>query len=171
MIKAKDISLNNLVIFLVLSLAISALMFIPKLQVASTKNLPVFMGEEVVVQKAGKVSTAVITEKAVKATALPVLPPKIATPLPLVPPSITYKVFPAYPAAALEQGKEGIVILSVFVGLSGQPGKIVTKTSSGIAELDSSASTAVAQWKFSPAAQGGQAIASWFEVPVRFVIK
>jgi protein TonB len=175
MIKAKDISLNNLVIFLVLSLAISVLMFIPKLQVASTKNLPVFMGEEVVVQKAGKVSTAAITEKAitekaVKATAMPVLPPKIATPLPLIPPSITYKVFPAYPAAALEQGKEGIVILSVFVGLGGQPGKIETKTSSGIAELDNSASAAVAQWKFSPASQGGQAIASWFEVPVRFVI-
>jgi len=128
------------------------------------------MGEEVVVQKAGKVSTAAITEKVVKATAMPVLPTKIATPLPLIPPSITYKVFPAYPAAALEQGKEGIVILSIFVGLGGQPGKIETKTSSGIAELDNSASAAVAQWKFSPAAQGGQAIASWFEVPVRFVI-
>ena len=179
MIKAKDISLNNLVVFLVLSLAISALMFIPKLQVSSTQNLPVFMGEEVVVHKAHKANMAYMAEKAytagkaetaAKVMAMPAPQPKVINPMPLIPPSITYKVFPAYPAAVLEQGKEGIVILSVFVGLGGQPGKIETKTSSGIAELDNSASAAVAQWKFSPASQAGQAIASWFEVPVRFVI-
>jgi len=179
MIKAKEVSLNNLVIFLVLSLTISALMFISKPQVASTKSLPVFMGEEVVVHKAGmadkanmanKAYTADKAEMAVKATVMPAPLPKVITPMPLIPPTISSKVLPLYPQTALEKGMEGIVILSVYVGLNGQPGKIETKTSSGITELDNSASAAVEQWKFSPATQGGQALASWFEVPVRFVI-
>lgn len=177
MIKAKEVSLNNLVIFLVLSLAISALVFMPKPHIVRTKSLPVFMGEEVVVHKAGmaymaeKAYTVGKAETAVKATVLPAPLPKAINPLPLIPPTILSKVLPIYPQTALEKGIEGIVILSVYVGLNGQPQKIETKTSSGISELDNSASTAVAQWKFSPAAQGGQAIASWFEVPVRFIIK
>ena len=177
MIKAKEISLNNLVMFLVLSLAISAVMFIAKPQVSSTKSLPVFMGEEVVVHKAGmayradKAYTAGRAETAVKATALPAPLPKVITPMPLIPLTILSKVLPLYPQTALEKGMEGIVILSVYVGLNGQPEKIETKTTSGITELDNSASAAVEQWKFSPASQAGQAVASWFEVPVRFVLK
>jgi len=177
MIKAKEVSLNNLVIFLVLSLTISAVMFIAKPQVAKTKSLPVFMGEEVVVHKANmayradKAYMAGRAETAVKATVLPAPLPKVISPLPIFPPSIISKVLPLYPQTALEKGVEGVVLLSVYVGLNGQPEKIDTKTSSGMTELDNAANTAVSQWKFSAASQGGQAIASWFEVPVRFVIK
>jgi len=135
------------------------------------------MGEEVVVHKtvlahmAVKAYTVGKAETAAKATVLPAPLPKAINPLPLIPPTILSKVMPIYPQTALEKGMEGIVILSVYVGLNGQPQKIETKISSGISELNDSASTAVAQWKFSPAAQSGQAIASWFEVPVRFVLK
>jgi protein TonB len=174
MIKAKEISLNNLVLFLVVSLAISAVMFIAKPQVSKTKSLPVFMGEEVVVYKAGmadKANMAGKAETAVKATVLPAPLPKVITPMPLIPPTILSKVLPLYPQTALEKGVEGLVVLSVYVGLNGQAEKIDTKTSSGITELDNAAGAAVSQWKFSAASQGGQAMASWFEVPVRFVIK
>lgn len=180
MIKAKEVSLKNIAVLLAFSLVVSAGYFVSKSHMASSKNVPIFMGEEIIVKKAEKAKTAVMAEKAitavkaetiVKAQAAPLPAPKVAVPLPIVPPSITFKVLPVYPASALEKGREGIALLSVYVGLSGQPEKIEVKTSSGIAELDDSALKAVSQWKFSPAAQGGQALASWFEIPVRFELK
>jgi protein TonB len=116
-----------------------------------------------------KVERAVKAEKAIWAAKAPM--PQAAQPLPIVPPAITFKVLPSYPSAVLEKGRKGMVLLSVYVGLSGQPEKVEVKSSSGVAELDKSATEAVSQWKFSPAIQGGSALASWFEVPVRFEIK
>jgi len=168
MIKAKEISLKNIVLFLIFALALSAGYFIAKPQVAATKSVPVFMGEEIVVQKADKAAVAI---KIAKAATLPVPQPKVMTPLPIIPPSITYKVLPAYPSSALEKGLEGAILLSVYVDLSGQSEKIEMKLSSGISELDDSARLAVSQWKFSPATQSGAPLASWFEIPVRFTIK
>jgi len=165
MIKAKEILLMNISVFLLFSMAVSAGYFISRTQVAPARSVPMFMGDEVVVQKA---ATAANTEKA---NALPAPQPKLIAPLPIVPPAVTYKILPEYPVSALEKGLSGTVVLSVFVGLNGQPEKIDTRVSSGIEELDRSAVQAVAQWKFAPAAQGGQAIASWLEIPVRFEVK
>ena len=178
MIKAKEVSVKNVVVFLAFSLAVSAGYFIARPHVVTSKSIPVFIGEEVVVHKSAtsvKAVTAVrvasVKASATRAETAPMPTPKIAAPLPIVPPSITFKVLPAYPVTALENRSEGTVLLSVYVGLTGQPERIETKTSSGIQELDDSATNAVSQWKFSPAAQGGAALASWFEIPVRFEIK
>ncbi len=143
-------------------------------------SMPIFMGEEVVIHKAvkgeaaAKVNKAVKAEsavKAVKAEAVPAPQPKVVAPLPIFPPRISFRVLPEYPVSALEQELEGMVILSAYVGLAGEPEMVKVKSSSGFAELDESAQTAVSQWKFAPATQGGQAIASWFEVPIRFVLR
>ncbi|MBU0671905.1 MAG: energy transducer TonB [Candidatus Margulisbacteria bacterium] len=145
------------------------------------KSAPIFMGEELTVKrgvegirgqqraievkKAVRVEKAVRAERAVKAESIPMVQPKV---LPIIPPMISYRVLPEYPMSALEKGLTGTTILSIYVGMAGSPDKVEVKASSGVAELDQSAITAVSQWKFSPAAQGGQALASWFEVPVRF---
>ena len=156
-----------MVILLMFSLAISAAYFVSKTKLNTARSVPVFAGEEVVVNRASMAHRGI---KVIEAVRVP-MPPLVAQPLPIVPPAITFKVLPSYPSTVLEKGREGMVLLSVFVGLSGQPEKVEVKSSSGIAELDKSATEAVSQWKFSPAIQGGSALASWFEVPVRFEIK
>ncbi len=178
MIKAKEASLTNIVMFLVLSVAMSAGLYFSKSHSVDSRSLPVFMGEEVLVQKAARnIPAAKIlsasnakTKAAEKAAVAPAPLNSDPTPLPIIPPSISFKVLPVYPSSALEKNLTGTVLLSVYVGLNGQPEKIETKTSSGVAELDRSAITAVGQWKFSPAMQGSTPLASWFEVPVRFRI-
>jgi protein TonB len=171
MIKAKEVSIKNIVVFLAFSFVVSAGYFIARPRLTTAVNTPVFIGEEVVVQRGVKAVTAVRTGSAVKVVTAPVVPPKVAAPLPIIPPAVTFKVLPEYPASALEKSLEGMVVLSVYVGLNGQPEKIETKVSSGIAGMDGSAAKAVSQWRFNPASQGGTAIASWFEIPVRFVIR
>ena len=179
MFKSKEVSLKSLSIYLTLSLVAAAgvVMFRPHQVVG--QSAPVFMGEEVTVHKTGALTPAVSLAKplavsrAKDAAVLRVVPapqPKVV-PLPIVPPGIASCILPVYPAKALADGTEGLVFLSVYVGLTGQPEKIETKTSSGYPELDASAAQAVSQWKFFSATQGGQALASWFEIPVRFVIR
>ncbi len=181
MIKAKEVSVKNIVVFMVFALAVTAGYYLTRPRVTTPKSVPVFMGEEIVVNRAIKADKAFMIEKAVRveralkverAINVQTAPmPKFVAPLPIVPPSITFKVLPAYPSTALEKNLQGMVLLSVYVGLSGQPERIETRTSSGIAELDDSAARAVSQWKFAPATQGGAALSSWFEVPVRFELK
>lgn len=168
MIRAKEVSAKNIVIFLMLSLAATAGFYLTRPRVTAAKSAPVFFGEEVIVQRA---ATAAVAKTAATVVASPVVPPKVAASLPIVPPSITFKVLPVYPAAALEKGREGAVLLSVYVGPAGVPEKVEMRTSSGISELDDAAAKAVSQWRFSPATQGGTALASWLEIPVRFQIK
>jgi protein TonB len=169
MIKAKEVSVRNIAVLLVFSLAVTAGYYLTRSHVTAARSIPIFIGEEVVVQKAITAVTAKTAVKAVTAQMAPV--PAQAAPLPIVPPSITFKVLPTYPTGVLEKGIEGTVLLSVYVGLGGQPEKVETRASSGVLELDESAAKAVSQWRFSPATQGGGALASWFEVPVRFELK
>lgn len=179
MFKAKEVSLQNIAVYLTLSLVAAAgvVMFRPHQVVG--QSAPVFMGEEVTVHRTGALTPAVSLAKplvvspakdAAVVKAVPAPQPQ-AVPLPIIPPSIASSVLPVYPAKALADVREGLVLLSVYVGLTGQPEKIETKTSSGYPELDASAAQAVSQWKFFSATQGGQALASWFEIPVRFVIR
>ena len=162
--KTKTISLIAVGIILTAAIAVSYLISRPGLFV-SQREMPIFMGEEIVVHK------TVSAVKAAKAVSTPMPQPKVVTPLLIFPPRISYRVLPNYPASALEQGLGGTAVLSIYVGLRGDPEKIEVKSSSGVAELDQSAATAVSQWKFVPATQGGKAMASWFELPVRFEVK
>lgn len=133
------------------------------------KSLPVFMGEELVVTKT--VVKPMVKAKAQAKAQVTLAPqPKIVTPLPIVPPSVSYSVLPKYPISALEKDLEGVTILSVYIGMTGKPERVDVKQSAGLAEFDKSAKSAVSQWIFSPASQGGSAIASWFEIPVSFKI-
>jgi len=140
------------------------------------RELPVFIGQEIAVQKAGTAMRArEVTKakvmKATKAVTQPAPEPKIAQALPIMPPRVTFQVLPQYPEGALEAGLQGTTLLSVQVALDGTVRDLQVKTTSGAAELDKAAIASVAQWKFSPATQGGQAIASRFEIPVRFVLQ
>lgn len=178
MIQAKAVSVRNVAIYLVLSVMVAAGYFVARPHQVVSSTAPVFMGEEITVQPTAKAAPVVAAKPAARSVVLEPTVVKVVPvpqsnilPLPIVPPSIAASVLPVYPAQALGNGTEGLVLLSVYVGLTGQPERIETKTSSGYPELDESAAKAVSQWKFLPATQGGAAIASRFEVPVRFVIK
>jgi protein TonB len=150
---------NLIVSFLVLAAAFS--LYISTRPKAAI-SVPTFVYEEVVVHQ---------TAAPVKAAALPAPIKPASLPLPVIPPQIISQVLPEYPAEALKAGTEGLVMVQAYIGMSGAAEKIEVKTSSGNTELDRSAVQAVTQWRFTPASQSGAALASWFEVPVRFTIK
>ncbi|MDH5821499.1 energy transducer TonB [Luteimonas sp. RD2P54] len=97
-----------------------------------------------------------------------------ADPAPAPAPAITRpadpleRVEPEYPAAALRAQEEGTVLLRVQVDAGGNPGAIEIARSSRSRELDRAARTAVGQWRFSPAMENGQPVASTVEVPIDF---
>jgi TonB family protein len=172
---------------IILLVAIIMGYFIAKTAIFENKrDLPVFIGEGIFVRDGAEVvkgkqavKTTMKIRRAVQAKQTadisksvdqPLPQPKVATPLPILPPKISYKVLPQYPASALQKGLQGTTILSIYIGASGKPENIEVRSSSGISELDKSAVYAVSQWEFNPATQGGRAISSSFEVPVRFVI-
>ena len=172
---------------IILLVAIITGYFIAKTAIFEKKSeLPVFIGEGIFVQQGAEVLKGVQPVKKVikvkkavqakpaldasKSVAQPLPQPKAAAPLPIVPPKISYGILPQYPASALQEGLEGTAILSIYIGSSGKAENIEVRSSSGASELDKAAVSAVSQWEFNPATQGGTAISSWFEVPVRFVI-
>ncbi len=173
--KAKNIQMIAVGTILAAAVMVSYLMSRPVLFARESK-IPVFMGEEITVQRAitaVKAGRAVRVERdvmAAKAVTAPVPAPEVAVPLPILPPRVSYRVLPEYPVSALEQGLQGTAVLSIYVGLSGAAEKVEVKSSSGVVELDASAVSAVSEWKFNPAVQGGAPLASWFEVPIKFVL-
>lgn len=169
MFKANTISLNLMLASAVIVLAAS-LMLTARLNAPARNTVPVFIDDTTIVTKAAPVAK-IIDINAVKAAETAVPKPAAPAPLPIVPPKVLFRVMPVYPAQALEKGAEGTVMLSVFIGSSGAPEKIVTKLSSGSQYLDASALNAVSQWKFSPAARGIEVLGCWFEVPVSFRIR
>lgn len=78
---------------------------------------------------------------------------------------------PAYPAAALRRGQEGMVWLRVLVGANGRPLQVEVDASSGHSLLDNAARQQVLQhWRFQPANRGGEPVQAWARVPVNFSI-
>lgn len=163
--KTAKLSLMALGIILIAAVLVSYLLVKPAFFIGH-REAPVFIGNEVIVNNVAPVKAS--AAELIKV--VPVPAPRVAAPLPIVPPSIAYSVLPLYPAQALEKGLEGAVLLSVYVGLNGATERVEVKSSSGAVEFDQSALAAVSQWKFNPASQGGAALASWFEIPVRFAL-
>ncbi|MFH1825775.1 MAG: energy transducer TonB [bacterium] len=157
--KTYNLNLVSLSFILVAALMVGLVISRP-LSVGRSQVMPVFMGEEISAVKAKTI-----------AIAQPVPQPKVLAPMPIVPPSVSYSVLPEYPVSALRQGIEGVTVLSLYVGLNGAAEKVAVKSSSGTEALDQSAVAAVSQWQFAPASQAGAALASWFEIPVRFEVK
>jgi protein TonB len=77
-------------------------------------------------------------------------------------------VRPAYPAEWAQAGKEGSVVLSVHIDNRGRPVEVAIARSSGTAELDKSALTAVHNWTFTPPLRNSRPVSVWAEVELRF---
>lgn len=78
------------------------------------------------------------------------------------------RVEPDYPPVALRAREEGTVLLRVQVDALGNPTEVEVARSSRSRELDRAARDAVRKWKFSPALENGQSVASVVEVPIDF---
>jgi periplasmic protein TonB len=108
---------------------------------------------------AGGQMVAGVTSRPV-ATA-PVIPPR------LVAGSETNQA-PTYPESARRRGEEGAVMVRVSVSADGMPLEVSVLRTSGHSSLDLAALSAVRQWHFVPATQGGRPVPAIAEVPVRF---
>jgi protein TonB len=75
---------------------------------------------------------------------------------------------PFYPRIARLRGWQGVVVVHVAIDESGRAWQVTIRDSSGHPVLDDVALDTVRQWRFSPARQGGRAVASAIEVPIRF---
>jgi protein TonB len=154
--KTKEIFVSNVAMLLVAGLILTAGYLVVKPRSVSLTSELSYVESSVAVQP------VIQGTKVIKSVGV--------IPLPILPPVLMYKVLPQYPVSALTKGIEGVTLLSVYVGLSGQPEQVQVKSSSGDQALDAAAQQAVAQWRFSPATQGGAALSSWYDVPVRFLI-
>lgn len=78
---------------------------------------------------------------------------------------------PLYPSLSKKYGEQGIVLLDVYVNISGGVDQIRVNKSSGFARLDNAALTTVKKWRFVPAKKGGQLENSWVQVPINFKLE
>ena len=56
----------------------------------------------------------------------------------------------------------------VLVGTDGNPVSVTVRVTSGHEDFDNAAVQAVKKWRFSPARRGGEPVASFHDVRVRF---
>jgi TonB family protein len=124
----------------------------------------VFSSTETVVKSVPQTKSAVIE------VAAPLPVPQTAV-LPIIPPKVVSSILPQYPASVLEEGIEGVTILQVYVEPSGRASDISVAQTSGNTLLDQAAREAVKTWVFQAASQGGGAIASCLQVPIRFNLR
>ncbi len=78
---------------------------------------------------------------------------------------------PAYPALSRRMGEQGNILLSVYVGENGQAQTVQLKKSSGFDRLDNAALETVKRWRFAAAKHQEQLIASWVQVPIKFILE
>ena len=78
---------------------------------------------------------------------------------------------PLYPVSARKRGIQGKVLLQLSITAEGKVAAVHVMQSSGFRMLDLSAVNSVKRWRFMPALQDGQAVASVLQVPIRFVLK
>jgi protein TonB len=72
--------------------------------------------------------------------------------------------------ALRDLGVSGVVWLRVWVDKTGRPQEIELSKGSGYRLFDEAALRAVQQWRFIPAKNEQQSLASWVEFAVRFEI-
>lgn len=85
------------------------------------------------------------------------------------PPQVISRVPAVSPPRARAARVGGAVLVKVLVGTDGLVH--ATRIVRSIPELDSAAVACVKQWKFKPAMSSGVAVASWTDVPIRFLIQ
>jgi len=94
----------------------------------------------------------------------------VAKPLQTARPDYAHSPKPAYPLALRDLGVSGVVWLRVWVDKAGRPQEIELAKGSGYRLFDQAALRAVQHWRFIPAKNEQQNIASWVEFAVRFEI-
>lgn len=87
----------------------------------------------------------------------------------LKPPKLLKEVAPVYPAAAREEGIQGVVILGVKTTLEGKVQEVIVLRS--VPLLDQAAIDAVRQWVYEPVVVDGKAVPAVFTQTVRFQLK
>ena len=85
-------------------------------------------------------------------------------------PDYAHSPKPAYPLALRDLGVTGVVWLRVWVDNTGRPREIELARGSGYRLFDEAALRAVQHWRFVPAKNEQQSLASWVEFAVRFEI-
>ena len=75
---------------------------------------------------------------------------------------------PDYPPLARQLGEQGVVLVRLSINEQGRVGAVTLQRSSGFSRLDKAAQAAVWQWRFAPQLDGGKAVATELELPVRF---
>ncbi len=78
---------------------------------------------------------------------------------------------PAYPQAAREDGLEGRVVLDLAIDRDGRVADVRILQRSGANVLDFAAAEAARSWRFRPAFDGHQVVASHTELAIRFVLQ
>lgn len=78
---------------------------------------------------------------------------------------------PSYPSVSRRLGEQGLVLLRVLIDESGQPQRVLLKTSSGFQRLDDAAQDAVLTWRFTTTLIGARATSAWVLVPIHFTLK
>jgi protein TonB len=78
---------------------------------------------------------------------------------------------PAYPTRARRAGEQGTATIRVLVDVAGRPAQVSLAASSGHADLDQAALSAVRAAQFRPYVEGGLAQAVWVHVPIKFVLQ
>lgn len=75
---------------------------------------------------------------------------------------------PAYPEAAFEQGIAGKVVLQIEVGADGRANAVTVVESTPQGVFDEVSIAAARKWSFTPAQEGGKAVAGKVRVPIWF---
>jgi protein TonB len=78
---------------------------------------------------------------------------------------------PVYPNISKRRGEQGMVLVSVLIGIDGTAQDAKVKTSSGFELLDQAALNTVKNWRYVPGKRGGLPEAMWFNVPINFVLE
>ena len=81
---------------------------------------------------------------------------------------IRYRTDVEYPRLARYLDEQGVVMLSVRIGVDGRPRQILIDVTSGHSRLDQAALAAVAHWKFKPVTRDGVAVEAWTRLPISF---
>ena len=105
-----------------------------------------------------------------ESAAVPAAAASVAAPIASgeIPPQILERSQPIYPADALRDQEQGTVRLRVEIDAQGSVQSVQVLDSSHSRALDRAAMESVRTWKFRPAIQGGQPVASTIDVPVDF---
>ena len=85
-------------------------------------------------------------------------------------PDYAHNPKPDYPIALRDRGISGVVWFRVWVDAKGNPQEIEVAKGSGYRLFDEAALRAVQRWRFIPAQDAQQRLASWVEFAVRFVL-